>query len=184
MVQSVFLPHRNQAFDGNPLFQETPFIIRQNPGHAVCVQIPCHFPECPALLVKLVQRPLKQSCVVCFETDLSSHRKKIRIDSQKCRCCQPKLGVAAFRPWIAEVDIYPVQFSRSKDLSEASRVIIQKAHIFEFCGTCTLHGQDHGVGDLLDGNEIAVWFCCCHCTCKAPFAAAYLQPEALIGVSP
>ena len=148
------------------------------------MEISRHLAQFPFFLFKLLQRPLKQRQIVCFHLKLPAHRQGVRIAAQEGRRRQAELRVPAFGPRIAEVQVDAVHFARAEDLTQVCGVKIQKSDVFQPRRFGTLHGKDHGVRHLLDGDNIAPWLALSQRAGKAALSAADFQQQRPAGLSP
>ena len=80
-------------------------------------------------------------------------------------------------PGVAEVDIDEVDLPGGKALAQLSNVHIQEEYVLQAHLLCPLHGQDHGLAHLLDGDEEHVRLGLGRLDGEFSFAAADLDPH-------
>ena len=74
-----------------------------------------HSVQPPTFFLQHGDRPFKQRGIVCFEADNTAGYKNIRVAPQERRGCQAEFRIPALRPGVAEIQINPFHFTRSKN---------------------------------------------------------------------
>ena len=93
------------------------FVVGHNSHRTVCVQVACDLGEVKAASLKLLNRELKKSLIVCFEMDFRAGSHDLLIDIQKSFGCKATFLVSSAGPGIAEVEVNSAHFTVFKDIA-------------------------------------------------------------------
>ena len=172
-------PHA--AVDGSPQAVEFLLVVSHDAPDTVGVEIPGDLLQLVARLGKLEEGPLKETAVVGLEMDLPAVGQNAPVALQKVRVGEAAPGVTVGGPGVAEVDIDALHLAGGEVVPQVGHVGVDEADVLEAHGLGPLHGDDHGVGHPLDGDEEDLRLGGGGLTGEAALAAAQLHPQLAAG---
>ena len=150
------------------------------------MQVACLLEHRPARLGKLLEGEVKQSVVIGLYRKIAPVAQYTRIPCEKAAIGQAALCTTRLRPRVAEIQIYPIYRVRREQLVDAVGISRIKAQIIRAAALechSLFHSEHDNIGHQLYGDKIIPGIPDRRLGYKAPLAAAYLDPQRLVGLA-
>ena len=136
-----------------------------------------HLAELVARLRELQNGEVEEGAVVGLEVNLAAHFQCPAVGRQEATVGQTALGLPLGGPGVAEVDVDEIHLVLGEVVGDQGGVAHHEEDVLQLQSHGPLHGDDHGVGDLLNGDEEDVRVLLGGLHGEAALAAAQLQPQ-------